>query len=297
MNDSSLWKRICPICKDELRYKTYMSWYSSCKKNKPCGRCSAKTGSKKRWTKERRLERSKKYSGEGNPFYGKTHSKEFKEKYTEKRKTWNWKMQTDEYRNLQSKLNSGKNNFFYNKSLYEVFVEKYGKEIADSKWNNRKEILSIKNEGKNNPMYGKPSPHGSGNGWSGWYKGWFFRSLKELSYMINVIERFNLQWKSVEKREFAIPYTDWKGTSRNYFPDFLIESKYIVEIKPKKLWNTPTILAKKNAAKVWCEKKGYKYKIVEPKILTTSKILDLHRTGEIKFLEKYEIKFKEKYLK
>jgi hypothetical protein len=38
-------------------------------------------------------------------------------------------------------------------------------------------------------MYGKPSPNGSGNGW-------YFISLHELSYMVNVIERFKLKWNS-----------------------------------------------------------------------------------------------------
>ena len=40
-------------------------------------------------------------------------------------------------------------------------------------------------------MYGRFSPRGSGNGWSGWYKEWYFRSLLELSYMINET-KFNM---------------------------------------------------------------------------------------------------------
>jgi len=299
MNDSSLWKRMCPECKKEIQYKTYMSWYSSCKRNKLCGSCTHKKGHAKPWTEERRLECSRRNSGEGNPFYGKHHSEESKTKYVNSRKkSYNVsKYKTQEFKEKQSKINSGKNNFFYGKSLYDIFIKKYGKEIADKKWENRKKQISIKNGGKNNPMYGKPSPQGSGNGWSGWYNGWFFRSLRELSYMINVIERFNMKWQTMEKKRFSIPYIDWEGTNRNYFPDFLIEDKYVVEIKPKKLWNSPSILAKRKSAELWCIDNGYKYKIVEPKILTESKILNLHKNGKIKFLEKYEMKFKEKYLK
>ena len=80
-------------------------------------------------------------------------------------------------------------------------------------------------------MYGKPSPQGSGNGWSGWYKGWYFRSLLELSYMILVIERFNISWSNGEK--IKITYKNFSGINRNYFPDFLLNNKYIIEIKPK----------------------------------------------------------------
>jgi len=50
-------------------------------------------------------------------------------------------------------------------------------------------------------MYGKPAPIGSGNGWSGWYKGWYFRSLLELSFMINVIERFKMSWQNAETKK------------------------------------------------------------------------------------------------
>jgi hypothetical protein len=36
-------------------------------------------------------------------------------------------------------------------------------------------------------MYGKPSPQGSGNGWSGWYKGKYFRSIMELSFIVEYL--------------------------------------------------------------------------------------------------------------
>ena len=35
--------------------------------------------------------------------------------------------------------------------------------------------ISLASSGENNHMFGKPSPQGSGNGWSGWYKSWFFK--------------------------------------------------------------------------------------------------------------------------
>lgn len=47
-----------------------------------------------------------------------------------------------------------------------TFEEIYGKEKAVE----LKEKLSERFSGEGNPMFGKPSPEGSGNGWSGWYK-------------------------------------------------------------------------------------------------------------------------------
>ena len=50
--------------------------------------------------------------------------------------------------------------------------------------------ISNASKGKNNPMYGKPSPQGSGNGWSGWYKGIYFRSLLYSSFMSSIDNLF-----------------------------------------------------------------------------------------------------------
>ena len=53
--------------------------------------------------------------------------------------------------------------------------------------------------------------------------------------MINIIERFNLKWVSAESNIHRISYIDYSGNTRNYFADFILENKYLVEIKPKKL--------------------------------------------------------------
>lgn len=165
--------------------------------------------------------------------------------------------------------------------------EIHGKEKSDII---RKKI-SDKVSGKNNPMYGKPSPSGSGNGWSGWYEGWFFRSLLELSYMVNVIERFNLKWENAEKSKYKIEYFDYKGTPRTYYPDFLVEGKYLVEIKPKRLWNSSNVKDKKDAAVIFCEKNNFKYKLISPRKLTFDEINLLVEQTKIKFTDRYKMKF------
>jgi Zn-finger nucleic acid-binding protein len=292
-----MYKRLCPNCKEEINYKTKYNIEKAEANNSLCRRCI----NKKVWTSELRKKISKKYSGEGNPFFNKHHTDESKEKYriSRKKSYKNSKYKTKEFRKKLSESVSGEKNGMYGKSVYDVWVEKYGKEKADKLEKERSKKISKSMSGKNNPMYGKPSPQGSGNGWSGWYKGWFFRSLKELSYMINVIERFNLKWESCEKGKFAIEYVDVNDKKRNYFPDFLIENKYIVEIKPKKLWNSFNIKLKQKAAEKWCNKNGYVYKIRDIE-LNEDKILELYKKGDIKFMKKYNDKiigyFKEKLL-
>lgn len=155
-----------------------------------------------------------------------------------------------------------------------------------------KKQRSFYSSGKNNPMYGKPSPQGSGNGWSGWYNGWFFRSLKELSYMIFVIERFNLSWKTAETKEYKIEYVDWNEHLRTYHPDFLIEGKYLVEIKPKTLWNSDIVKRKKEAAIEFCNIKKFKYKLTESvKLITNNELKELIKQEKLFFTKRYQEKF------
>jgi len=188
----------------------------------------------------------------------------------------------------------GEKNPMYGRTYYNQWVKKYGIKEANLKIEELKNKKSIQNKGEKNPMYGKPIPTGVGNGWCGWYKGWHFRSLLELSYMINVIERFNLKWENAEY--IKIPYKDQDNKIKNYLPDFVIENKYLVELKPKKLWNSNTIVRKKEAAILYCNNNGLKYKITH--CINPIKIIDIKDkilSGEIVFMERYNEKIKNYY--
>ena len=212
-------------------------------------------------------------------FYGEEMALKLKKNLSEKNKG-------EKNPNYNGKWN-GKNPPGYSQrgKTYEEF---YGEEMALK----LKKNLSEKNKGEKNSMFGKPSPMGSGNGWSGWYKKWFFRSLKELSFMINVIERFNFKWENGELKKYKVCYIDYNGDKRNYFPDFILNNKYMVEIKPKKLQNTPINKIKKKYAIEFCEKNNLKYKLLSPiKNLSYDEIKLLVESGKLKFLDKYKKKF------
>ena len=53
----------------------------------------------------------------------------------------------------------------------------------------------------------------------------------------------------------------------------------------------------KDAAEKWCRENGYEYLLIEPNKLSSEEILKLYNSGEIKFTDRYEQKFKERYLK
>lgn len=265
--------RICPQCGNEIVYKTYSSCYMANRRGSTCWSC-----------------RNINLEGDGNPFFGQHHTKETKQKISEfnsKERVLSKEFVQKARENLRKVSNK--------RPVYEIWLEKYGKEVADQKLEECRKKHVISSSGSNNPMFGKPAPCGSGNGWSGWYKNWFFRSLKELSYMILVIESNNLKWE-VPGAKFKIQYIDFDGKTRNYFPDFIINDSIIVEIKPKKLHNSPKVIAKKNGAIKFCIENGFKYEIIDPPYLQQEKLVELFINGEIKFLSRYEIKFRERYL-
>jgi len=232
--------------------------------------------------------------GELNPFFNKHHSEETKRKIIENKDYSSYK--TDEFRNKMRILASGENNNMFGKSVYDVWVEKYGTKIADIKLQELKIKQSKNSSGENNPMFGKPSPVGSGNGWSGWYKGWFFRSIKELSYMINVIEKNDIQWVSAESNKYQINYEDYKGNNRTYTADFILSNKYLIEIKPKNLWGSDSVIRKKISAIKFCEENNLIYKLRDTPKLSSYKLKELYETKQIIFTDRYEKKFISKYI-
>lgn len=171
----------------------------------------------------------------------------------------------------------------YNKHLEswkgKTFDEIFGKDKSAS----ISKKLSDSRIGEKNPMFGRPSPIGSGNGWSGWLNGKYFRSILELSFMVE-----NPLAKSAEK--IKIPYVDINGHKRNYFPDFYLNGM-IIEIKPKKLLNAENNLRKFNAARILF---GDKFQILTEEDTIQLSFKDLQTlvdNGAVKFIDRYKIKY------
>lgn len=283
--------RNCPICGNQCGYTTRQALWIANKENRPCNKC--KRSFKQKWKEDlseeefsHRLDEYKQEKrihviGENNPMYN-----------TSIYDVWIEKYGIDKAKDLikDHKLETSKNNGrgMTGTTVYEVWREKYGTEIANEMWSERN--LKCARKGKDNGMYGKPPPQGSGNGWSGWYKGWYFRSLLELSYMITVIEKNGWKWRTGETKDLRIRWVDYKGDDRTYHPDFLCEEKYLVEIKPKKLHESPTVKAKREATEKFCEENGYEYILTDVKSLDTKEIFDLYSCGDIIFTSRYETK-------
>jgi hypothetical protein len=171
------------------------------------------------------------------------------------------------------------------KPYYQCWVDKYGEEKArqlDIEYRKKKS-----EEVKARPYVYRDAPQGSGNGWKGWYDGHYFRSLRELCFIVEMDEA-GIEWNSAEKKIYDIPYI-WDGNPRIYRPDFVI-GNLLYEIKPIRLHTSPKVSAKAKAAHEFCSKNGLTYIItdVEIKPELIKKYYDL---GRVKFDRDYEERF------
>jgi len=232
---------------------------------------------------------SERRQGENNPFFGKKQDKEKLKKAQANRKKESY--QTEDFKNKCKRL--GSSNGMFGKTVLECMEAKYGIEEAKKRWTEQNKKKA--RYGSDNGQFGKPAPMGSGNGWSGWFSGFYFRSLLELSFIVQSIKN-GIEIKSAESNDYRIEYYDKNGKKRNYFPDYVIND-VIYEIKPYSLLNTGDNKPKFDAAK---EKFG-----PEKFIILTEKEIDklpddviklMYINGEIKFTERYNKKFKERYL-
>jgi hypothetical protein len=280
------YKRLCPRCSKEIFHSTEEYCESMERKKTLCKSCGCRNPN--------RLKRmSEINSGEKNPFFGKKHTDATKSKIANRDYSVN---KTKAFRDKISLTSRGSSNPMYRRSVYSVWVEKYGREEADRRLSELNKKRSDQMSGSKNNMYGKPSPQGSGNGWSGWYKGWFFRSLRELSYVITVLEKNRSTWRSAESKDLRMKYI-MDGRSRTYFADFLVDGSILVEVKPKKLMGSRQNLAKRKTASRFCKERGFSYRMVDVRILDEDVIADLHSRGVIRFTKRYEMKMRDRLMK
>ena len=269
--------RVCPRCEEVLIYKnTPCSRYEvkkSIKLNRLCKKCSQQTSDKNR--------------GVNNCWYGKP-IPHFAGPSPNKGIKQTGATLEQSRKNIKiAKLAQG------NKSCYTLWVAKYGVEEADKRMVTLKLLKSQQSSGANNPMYGKPAPNGSGNGWKGSYKGMTFRSLRELIFLIECVSN-NILFESCHAlQKYRIPYIGDKGQQRNYFPDFFIFIGILVEMKPIKLYNTINVQAKKNAAEIFCKERGWTYELRDYNLDNyKQQLIKSYLDKDIIFDTRYEEKFK-----
>jgi hypothetical protein len=124
---------------------------------------------------------------------------------------------------------------------------------------------------------------------SGWYKGLYFRSSLELSFLIN---NKDIVFKSCETNKYGIKY-EINNKIKIYYPDYT-DGEYIYEIKPTNLLNFSNNPIKINTGKKYY---GEKYKVITEKespYVTKELIFNLIENEEV-FLTKNAFNILKKY--
>lgn len=281
INNVLLFFRFCPVCDKKIYHSNFRNCKIAIDNKRKCNSCSQK-------------EVRQKYS---NPMTGKTVYSVWLEKYGKD-------VADTKKKNCESKRYN-KSILFLNTLSDKEKKEKWGKSGELNPFYNKhhteetNEILRIKNTGKScgekNGMYGVPSPKGAGHGWSGWYKNYFFRSMLELKYLYYLIDN-NINFESCENK-IKIPYV-FNNINKTYTPDFYLnDTKDIIEVKPEKLKTLPINIIKfESTLKTY----GDKFKVISENdfnLVPINKIIELYKSNEIKFIDRVDKKFKEKYIR
>jgi hypothetical protein len=145
-------------------------------------------------------------------------------------------------------------------------VRKKHSESAKKKWKDpeyRGKMEKIAKEKWNDPEYARKVIQNSKNGGlKGVYKGLYYDSGYELAWLMILDSEGKLS--NVERANLYIGYNNSKKKLSHYYPDFILDGKYLVEIKGYGPWADIDSISKKNeAAKIWCKSNNMKYRLVE----------------------------------
>lgn len=272
-----MFQRNCPSCQDVIEYKSITSCNRAENTQTWCRKCRTAL----RWKENEAYKNmmSQRMKGENNPFFGKHHSDETLQILSQKDKSYT---KTPEFSQTMREALRGVDTSC---DLKAKWTREFGEEESKRREQRRRDKISNSLKGEKNPMFGRPSPMGSGVGFKGWYRGWFFRSLRELSFVLQ-LESENRTWKSAECNELRIRYVHPLGQIRTYCADFLIDGNILVECKPVRLQNSPVVLAKQKAAEEFCMRQNWVYLLVDPKLISYEKLDELVSNGNVLLTQK-----------
>jgi hypothetical protein len=150
--------------------------------------------------------------------------------------------------------------------------EKY-KKIGKKLWENeeyRKKMTDVAKKKWQNPEYAKKVIENSrGSNKKGFYKNLFYQSSYELAFLLK-FEFENGSLSGIKRIDFSIPYVKKNKNIGYYYPDFLMNNEYIIEVKGYGPWVDYDGLIRKNkAAKKYCKNNNYKFRVVDQIDLTS----------------------------
>ncbi len=146
-------------------------------------------------------------------------------------------------------------------------------EAGKKKWKDpeyREKMEIIAKEKWENPEYARKVIQNSKNGGlKGFYKGLYYDSGYELAWLM-IMESENKLCNIIRANTY-ISYKNTKSKLSHYYPDFILDGKYLIEVKGYGPWADKANISKKNeAARLWCNSNDMRYRLVEFKDIGNS---------------------------
>ena len=141
-------------------------------------------------------------------------------------------------------------------------------EAAKKTWKNpeyRKKMEKIAKEKWDDIEYAKKViEHSKNGGLKGIYKGVYYDSGYELAYLLMMENKGELN--KIERAYLKIEYVNKDNLKSRYFPDFIYEKIYIIEVKGYAPWtDLKNICLKNKAASYWAKQNKMRFRVIELK--------------------------------
>jgi hypothetical protein len=275
--------RNCPKCGKIIEHKNKSALNDAERKKRTCVECAkiAQIG-RPCHSDEYKKKLSTKFSGENNPMFGKQFTDQHRQRLSISRigqKNPNYgKHCSEETKKKISAANTGRPKS--KEAIEKQAMALRGRVGPNAGRKFSEEFRKKMSEAHKNGNYCR----GGGSGWSGWYKGWYFRSISELRYVVEA-ERSGMKWEGAETGSWCIRYKHPDGSFRIYHPDLLVGNS-LVEIKPKYFHNHVVVKAKQMAAINFCKERSLVYKMVDAVPLDMRELEHLYDSKEVIFTSK-----------
>jgi len=216
-----------------------------------CGKWRKGSKMSDKWKKEA----SKRNKGKGNPFFGKKHTNKTKAKMRKNHADF-----TGDKNPFNAWAKNPKNKEGWLNALLKSHKDR--RDRCDDKYIKICEDISQRVAKLH--IEGKLVSYGRGH-----KNGYFIskRQRAKIYFRSSYEERFlqiceNSNEIKFGACKFYIPYITLGGTTHNYIPDFILNDKVVIEIKPKRMLYYGDNKLKHIAGEKYCESKGFKYLIL-----------------------------------
>lgn len=204
----------------------------------------------------RKREYSKKFGGGNNPFHGKKHTLGTKKKMSKNHADFNGKKNPL----VKWLAETPKNREEYSRCMRAVWAREDLAELLSKR--NRQNMVNAIANGNHHPY---------SNHEHGWITSAKFN--QKFYYQSSYERRFlkfcenSSKISSLQRSKSVIPYVDNDGKERIYNPDFLVNGKLLVEIKPQSMMPLNNNAQKIRVGKKYCEENGLEFRLItEPEL-------------------------------